>query len=318
MQLPLTQPPELPSLFAGVFAVLLAATIVGRALHRFVAHGRAHAAIDNLNARINAWWAMIIVTAVAFAFSRVGVTVLFALVAFVALREFLSRSYTRRGDYGLLVVAFYIMLPAQFLLVACERYVPFATLIPIYALLILPVAAALSADRYRVLDRMASMQVALITCVYCISYVPALMSLRIPGYGDKGLLLVGWLLLVVQSSDVLQYLWGKALGRHRIAPSLSPSKTVEGFVGGIASATARGAALFSITPFTPWQACGVALGVTLAGFVGGLMMSAMKRARGIKDWGSMIGGHGGMLDRVDSLILAAPLYYDLLRYGWHR
>ena len=152
--------------------------------------------------------------------------------------------------------------------------------------------------------------------VFCVSHVPALLTLPIPGFEDRKLLLIAFLILVVQSSDVLQYVWGKLLGQHRIAPNLSPSKTVEGFAGGVISATLLGAALWWITPFSPWQAAIMALMVNLMGFCGGLVMSAIKRDRGVKDWGQMIEGHGGMLDRLDSVVFAAPIFFHLTRYWW--
>jgi phosphatidate cytidylyltransferase len=153
-------------------------------------------------------------------------------------------------------------------------------------------------------------------CVFCLSHVPALITLPIPGFQGRNLLLIAFLVLVVQSSDVLQYVWGKLLGRHQIAPQLSPSKTVEGTVGGIACATLLGAALWWITPFAAWQAGLIALAINLMGFCGGLVMSAIKRDRGVKDWGWMIEGHGGVLDRLDSVIFAAPIFFHITRYWW--
>jgi phosphatidate cytidylyltransferase len=150
----------------------------------------------------------------------------------------------------------------------------------------------------------------------CISHVPALLTLDIPVYESRNAFLIVFLILVVQSSDVLQYVWGKLAGRHKIAPQLSPSKTVEGFVGGIASASALGAALWWITPFSPLAAGLASLAITLMGFLGGLVMSAIKRDRGIKDWGTLIEGHGGMLDRVDSVCFSAPVFFHLVRY-WY-
>ena len=120
----------------------------------------------------------------------------------------------------------------------------------------------------------------------------------------------------VQGSDVLQYIWGKLAGRHKEAPVLSPSKTWEGLMGGVASATALGAALYWITPFAPWQSALMAFVLCLMGFFGGLVMSAIKRDRGIKDWGAMIEGHGGMLDRVDSISFSAPIFFHIVRYWW--
>jgi phosphatidate cytidylyltransferase len=138
--------------------------------------------------------------------------------------------------------------------------------------------------------------------------------LEIPGYQGRNVLLIAFLIIVVQMSDVLQYVWGKLFGRTKIAPELSPSKTVEGFVGGVLSACVLGAALWWITPFAVWEAALMALAITLMGFLGGLVMSAIKRDRGVKDWGHLIEGHGGMLDRVDSVCFAAPIFFHLTRY----
>jgi phosphatidate cytidylyltransferase len=140
--------------------------------------------------------------------------------------------------------------------------------------------------------------------------------LQVPGSARQAPKLMFFLVLVVQMSDVLQYIWGKLLGRHKIAAELSPSKTVEGFIGGVASATALGAGLWWVTPFTPGQAALMAAAINLMGFLGGLVMSAIKRDRGVKDWGWLIEGHGGVLDRLDSLIFAAPVFFHLTRYWW--
>ena len=152
--------------------------------------------------------------------------------------------------------------------------------------------------------------------VFCISHIPAVLTLDIAGFEGKNLLLMIFLILIVQASDVLQYVWGKLLGKHKIAPSLSPSKTIEGFVGGVFSASILGGLLFWLTPFSPVQAILISLVICLMGFLGGLVMSAIKRSMGVKDWGNMISGHGGMLDRMDSLCFAAPIFFHLVRYYW--
>jgi phosphatidate cytidylyltransferase len=162
----------------------------------------------------------------------------------------------------------------------------------------------------------SQVQWGLMICVFCVSHVPALLTLEIPAYEGRGLLLIAFQVLVVQSSDVLQYVWGKLLGRRKVAPLLSPSKTWEGLIGGVASATLLGAALWWLTPFSPIQAGLMALLINLMGFFGGLVMSAIKRDRGVKDWGHMIAGHGGMLDRLDSVIFAAPIFFHVTRYWW--
>jgi phosphatidate cytidylyltransferase len=150
--------------------------------------------------------------------------------------------------------------------------------------------------------------------VYCLSHAPALLLLGIPGYEGREVLLLFYLLFVVQISDVMQYVFGKLLGRTRIAPVVSPSKTVEGFVGGGLSATAIGAAMWWITPFTPAASAAMAAAIVIMGFLGGLTLSAVKRSLGAKDWGVMIEGHGGMLDRLDSVCFAAPVFFHLVRF----
>jgi phosphatidate cytidylyltransferase len=303
-------------LFAGLGAVLLSASLIAALLKWRVAQGQPHGVIDNLRSRINAWWVMILVIGLAFVFGKGGVVLLFFFISFYALREFMTLAYTRSGDHAAIAMAFFIGLPVQYFLVWIEWYGLYSIFIPVYAFLLLPILAALSGDTKRFLERTSKVQWGLMVCVYCISHVPALLTLEIPGYEGRNLLLIAFLLLVVQGSDVLQYVWGKLAGRHLVAPSLSPSKTVEGLVGGVLSATALGAALYWITPMHMWQAGLMALVICLMGFLGGLVMSAIKRDRGVKDWGTMIEGHGGMLDRLDSVVFAAPIYFHALRYWW--
>ena len=304
------------SLFAGIGAVLLLASLVAGLLKWRVARGQPHAVIDKLTARVNAWWVMVAVIGLAFCFGKGGVILLFFLLSFYALREFITLAYTRQGDHAAVAAAFYIALPVQFGLVWIEWYGLYSIFIPVYAFLVLPILAALGGDTQRFLERTAKIQWGLMVCVFCISHVPALLTLGVPGYEGRNLLLIVFLVLVVQGSDVLQYVWGKLFGRHKVAPLLSPSKTWEGLVGGVASATLLGGALHWITPFTPVQAAALAFLVCVMGFFGGLVMSAIKRDRGVKDWGHMIEGHGGMLDRLDSVVFAAPVFFHVTRYAW--
>ena len=304
------------ALFVGVAAVLIAASVLGFVLERRYAAEAPNPTIANLNGRIKAWWWMVALIGLSFLAGKAGVIVLFALASLAALREFITLTPTRRGDHMALAVAFFVVLPLQYYLVWIDWYGLYSVFIPVYVFLLLPIVAALRQDTEDFMGRVAEVQWALMICVYCLSYVPALLGLRISGYEERNLLLIAFLVLVVQSSDVLQYVWGKLIGRHPIAPLLSPSKTVEGFVGGVASATLLGAALWWITPFSPWQAGVVALIINLMGFCGGLVMSAIKRDRGVKDWGWMIEGHGGVLDRLDSVVFAAPIFFHLTRYWW--
>jgi len=302
---------DLLRLLAGVGAILVAATLIAQALRR--RHGPTPT-IQNLNARINAWWAMVALLALAFLAGRAGVVILFAFLSFAALREFMTLTRTRAADHWAVASAFFIVLPVQYWLVWADRYGIYSVFVPVYAFLGLPVIATLSGDTRNMLARMAETQWALMICVYCASYVPALLYLDIPGYDGRNVLLIAFLVFTVQLSDVLQYVWGKLLGRHKVAPSVSPSKTWEGLVGGVLTASAAGTALWWITPFTPLQAALMSLVITLSGFFGGLVMSAIKRDRGVKDWGHLIAGHGGFIDRLDSVVFSAPLFFHLTRF----
>lgn len=304
------------TLFGGIFAALSLASLIGIVLKRRLAPGAPSGVIDNLNARIKAWWIMILLLAVTLWMGKPGVIVLFAFISFQSLREYISITYTRRGDHRSLLWSFFFFLPLQYYLIWMDWYGLFSILIPVYGFLLLPISASLGSDTMRFLERTAKVQWGLMICVYCLSYVPALLTLDIPGYTGLDPLLIVFLILVAQSSDVLQYVWGKLFGKHKVSPSISPSKTVEGLVGGVLSSTGVGAALWWITPFNPWQAALIALTVTILGFFGGLVMSAIKRDRGVKDWGSLIEGHGGMLDRVDSISFSAPVFFHIVRYWW--
>jgi phosphatidate cytidylyltransferase len=303
-------------LFFGIGFVLILATAIAWLLRWRVAKGGPHAVIDNLVARINAWWVMVAAIGLSFAFGKMGVLVLFFLISFYALREYLTLSYSRRGDHLAMAACFFLGLPIQYFLIGIDYYGLYSIFIPVYAFLVLPILAALSQDTKRFLERSAKIQWGLMMCVFCISHVPALLTLDIPGFEGRHLLLIAYLVIVVQGSDVLQYVWGKLLGKHKVAPELSPSKTWEGLIGGVLSATVLGAALWWLTPFSPAQSAAIAFLLCIMGFLGGLVMSAIKRDRGVKDWGDMIEGHGGMLDRLDSLIFAAPIFFHVVRKWW--
>ncbi|MDR7142380.1 phosphatidate cytidylyltransferase [Rhizobium sp. BE258] len=307
---------DLITLVLGIFGVLILASAIGYVLHRKLSPDGSNSAIENLNARIKAWWIMVIFIGIAFLAGRAGVIILFAFCSFAALREFITLTNTKRADHWALASAFFVVLPIQYYLLWAEEYGIYSIFVPVYAFLLMPIISVLRGDTERFLIRIAEVQWALMICVFCASHVPALLTLTIPGYEGRNVLLIAFLVIVVQLSDVLQYVWGKLFGRTKIAPKLSPSKTVEGFIGGIASATLIGASLWWITPFTPFQAGLLALIITLMGFFGGLVMSAIKRDRGVKDWGHIIEGHGGLIDRLDSVVFSAPIFFHLVRYWW--
>ena len=216
---PATMHDQTVLLFAGAGGVLVFASLVGFLLKWRAGFDKPNATIDNLNARVKSWWLMIAVIGAAVWSGRAGVIALFAFASFLALREFITIAPTRRGDHKALLLSFAVVLPLQYFFVWIEWYGMYAIFIPVYAFLFLPIVAALSSDTSNFLERAAVTQWGLMISVYCISLVPALLTLRIPGYEDRNLLLVIFLILVVQSSDVLQYVWASCSGGARSHPS---------------------------------------------------------------------------------------------------
>lgn len=307
--------PALVWLLGGVLALLVLSTVTGAVLARAARGETARATIDNLNARTRAWWIMCLVFALALFTGGTGSIVLFCALSFLAMREYMTIAPTAPGDHHTLFWSFFLLTPLQYALIhpRIHWYGLFSILIPVYGFIFVATRSAMSGETQRFMERTGTIYWGLMACVYCVSYAPALLMLDIPGYRNNAKLLF-FLVLVVQLSDVFQYVWGKTLGRHPIAPHVSPNKTWEGFVGGVLTATLVGGAIWWATPFSPLGAAGMALAIALMGFAGGLIMSAVKRDRGIKDYGTLIEGHGGVLDRLDSLAFAAPVFFHLTRY----
>jgi phosphatidate cytidylyltransferase len=302
---------DLIALEGGIFACLVLASVVSYGLARW--KGRT-AVIENLVARINAWWAMCILLSVSLYFGETATVVLFGLLSFWALREFITITRSQPTDHHALLYVFFVVLPAQYVLVAVHWYGFFAIMIPVFAFVFVPARMVLAGQTDDFLERAASVQWGLMACVYCVSYVPAIFLLHLKGGYERHALLFLYLIVVVQISDVCQYICGKLFGRHRVAPSVSPNKTWEGLVGGGLLAIGIGTALWWTTPFTPLRSAVYSLVLVVTGFLGGLVSSAIKRDRHLKDFGTLIPGHGGVLDRLDSLLVAAPVFFHLVRY----
>lgn len=305
--------PQARIILVGILALLTIASSVGWILKIRTTDPKKLEVINNLNSRVNAWWVMAATFFTAVAIGRIGSIVLFSLISFLALREFITLTPTRRADHRVLFWVFFVITPLQYYLLAVN-WLFYMIFIPVYAYLWIPIRIAIAGDTTDFLARTAKIQWALMVCVYFVSYAPALMDLRNPCYENQGAKLLCFFVFIVQISDVLQYVFGKLFGKHQISPTVSPNKTIEGFIGGVGSAVALGASLYWMTPFNPWQAALMAFVITLMGFSGGLVMSAIKRDRGVKDYGALIPGHGGMMDRIDSLCFAAPIFYHLTRY----
>lgn len=307
---------ELIGLVIAIIALLAVATAIGQVLRVRLRSESQRPVVANLNARVLAWWVLMALFAASASVGPAGTTLLFAATSFLALREFATLAPTARADHRALFWSFFVVLPIQYWLVYEKWYGLFAVFIPVYAFVLLPARLALAGDTERFLHRASQLQLGVLICVYFVSHVPALLMLPLRGEPDPAanLKLLFFFVTVVQLSDVFQYVWGKMLGRHRIAPGVSPNKTWEGFIGGVAMAVAVAAGLSFLTPFGLWWATAMGLAVCLMGFAGGLVMSAIKRDVGVKDFGETLPGHGGVLDRVDSICFAAPVFFHLTRY----
>ena len=298
-------------LLAIVGGILVLASVAGFILAQRCRSDEARATIANLNARIRSWWVMAAIFCATILLGATFTTILFALLSFLAMREFITLTRTDRADHEVLIWAFFIILPIHYFLVGISWYGMFTIFIPVYAFVFIPFRRVLTGETRNFLANTSRIQWALLICVYAVSHMPMILRLPIRGYEGENAKLLFFFVFTVQLSDVLQYVWGKTCGRRPVAPRVSPHKTWEGTVGGIASAVLVSASLWWATPFNPWQAAAMALLICLAGFFGGLVLSAIKRDLGAKDWGWSIAGHGGFLDRIDSLCFAAPLFFHI-------
>lgn len=305
--------PHIRILLFIVGGILVAASLAGAVL-AWRTRGWDHPTVANLNARIRSWWVMAAVFSAVVLMGHVFTTVLFGCLSFLALREFITLNQTQRADHAVLFWTFFVITPLHYLLVGAQWYGLFSIFIPVYAFVFIPFRRVLTGETKDFLASTAKIQWALMICVYAVSHIPMLLALPIRDYEGQNAKLLFFLVLTAQMSDVLQYVWGKSCGRRPVALRVSPHKTWEGTLGGIGTTVLMSTGLWWITPFTPWQAALMALLICVAGFFGGLVLSAIKRDLGAKDWGGSIPGHGGFMDRIDSLCFAAPLFFHMVAF----
>jgi phosphatidate cytidylyltransferase len=312
-------------LLGVVLGVLATAYFVGRALRRQPESTANPAVVRTFNLRIRAWWMMFVILILGLLLERYvrATVILFGLISFWALREFITMTPTRRGDHRTLFWTFIVFTPLQYVLIGLDAYALYTVMIPVYASLFVPARIAISGDPKRFLERVAKIQSGLLICVYCLSHAPAILSLVLseaprapnpqPWLGSNASVLF-FFVLIVQLNDVFQYMWSQLLGKHVIAPQINASRTWEGLIGGALSTMLVGMLLSWATPFGLYWAGPIAGAVALAGFAGSMTMSGIKRDRGVKDYGTLVSGHAGVLDRIDSLCFAAPVFFHITRF----
>jgi len=322
----LTPDQQVSLVFVVLFGLLLIASGVGvllslrerRAADDDATGLRALFMQDN-QALLRSSWMMVLVFWVGWAMGEGFAIVLFGLVSFFVLREFISLSPTRRGDHRSLVLAFFVVLPLQYALVWTERFNLFTVFVPVYVFLLIPVVSALGNDPQRFLERNAKLQWGIMVCVYGMSHVPALLLLNFPGFAGRTAFLVFFLVLVVQTCMLVQHVAARGL-RKPAAPAISASFHWRSWAMGLAAGGLLGAVLSGFTPFKPLPALAMALVACVAGSLGHLVMKAIKRDRGVTHWGlggRSVTGASGLLDRVDALCFAAPVFFHSVRWTFN-
>ncbi len=304
-------PPNVLWVLGAIVAVLAVATGIVAVMQRGDSTGK-HA---ELAARVKSWWVLVAIFAIAISFRRGIAIAFFALLSFLALKEYLSLIPTRRADRRVLFWA-YLCVPLQYWWVWKQWYHMFLIFIPVWAFLFIAMRMVLRGETKDFLRAAGTIHWGLMTMVFGLSHLAYLLVLpdgsNVPAHGAALLLFV---VLLTELNDVLQYVWGRTLGRHKVIESVSPKKTVEGLVGGALSTTAVTVAIAPLlTPLTFTDSIAVGLMIGFGGFIGDVTISAVKRDIGVKDSGALIPGHGGILDRIDSLLFTAPLFFHFMKY----
>ncbi|WP_457675082.1 phosphatidate cytidylyltransferase [Thiolapillus sp.] len=306
--------PNVLWMLAGLYGLLATASVAVFLLRR----RSPDRDFRELAQRVNSWWIMVSVFSAAMVLSRSISLVFFAFVSFLALKEYLSMIPTRRADRRVLFWA-YLAIPVQYFWVGVEWYGMFIVFIPVYLFLFLPMRMVIIGETRDFLRAAGTLHWGLMTLVFSISHLAFLLVLPAGGNpvaGGAGLVL--YLVFLTQFNDVAQYLWGKALGRHRVIPRVSPNKTWEGFLGGLATTTVLALVLAPLLTPLDWpRALMAGLLIGLGGFIGDVTISALKRDIGVKDAGNLLPGHGGILDRIDSLTYTAPLFFHFVHYLYY-
>lgn len=297
-----------------VVALIFGILIFASTLFFIVGKVKPNANVKELKDRTKSWWVMAIMFIGATIFSTKISYVAIAFLSFVAFRELYSMLGFRDSDRRAIFWAIF-SIPIQYYLAYIGWYGAYIIFIPVVMFLLLPLRLVLKGDTIGITKSMASLHWTLMLTVFGISHMAYLLSLpELEGFssGGRGLLL--FLVFLTEINDVMQFTWGKLLGRHKIIPKVSPNKTWEGFVGGLISTTIIGYFLGFLTPLTDYQVIFVSFMIAFSGFVGDIVMSSIKRDVGVKDTGETIPGHGGILDRIDSLAYSAPAFFHIVYY----
>lgn len=298
----------------GLYAILMSASIITLLLKQ----RNPDKNYTELTQRMKSWWVIITLFSLAMVLNKTISLFFFGLISFLALKEYLSIIPTRSADRRVLFWA-YLAIPIQYYWVAIEWYGMFIIFIPVYVFLYLPMRMVLTGETKHFLQAAGTLHWGLMTTVFSISHLAYLLMLPATSNAmTDGTGLVLFLVFLTQFNDVAQFIWGKLFGKHPIVPKISPNKTWQGFIGGVFTTTALAALLAGwLTPLSLAMAVVAGLLISIAGFIGDVTISAIKRDIGIKNSGDLLPGHGGILDRIDSLTYTAPLFFHFIYYFYY-
>jgi phosphatidate cytidylyltransferase len=303
-------------LFVIVFGVLLAATVAWTLLSLREMSDDSKARHERFGRDLRAVWIGAVLFWLSWMSGAIGAVLLFGIVSFLALREFITLMHTRRGDHRGLLIAFFVVLPMQFAIAGGRWFDLLTVFIPVYVFLAIPVISALAGDPQRFLERNAKIQWGIMVCVYGLSHAPALLLLEFPGYDGRGAFLLFFLVVVCACAQIVQEGMSRRFRGMPAARHIDRSFSSRGWLIGVAMAGVIGAALYWISPFKPFQAFVLAAVAGGAGTLGELVMRALKRDAGVASWGNAaaLTGAVGLLDRIAPLAFAAPIFFHLTRW----
>jgi phosphatidate cytidylyltransferase len=306
---------QLALLFVAIFGALAIATLIafGRSLRELSPEKTARN--ERFTRELRALWAGAVLFWIAWASGPFGSTLLFGLVSFIALREFVTLTHTRRADHRSLLLAFFVVLPLQYVLVGMRLANAFTVFIPVYVFFAIPVISALANDPFRFLERTAKIQWGVTVTVYGMSHAPALLLLDLPRYRERGAFLLLYLVVVVVAAQLGQEAASRRLRRRPVARAISRSFSWRAFGAGVGAAALVGVLLSWVTPFDPLAALAMAALAGAAGTLGEFVMKALKRDAGVRNWSgaTSVTGAVGLLDRVAPLCFAAPVFFHSVR-----
>ena len=312
----LTVSEQIGLLFVVLFGLLAVVTVIAfsRTLRdRSDAQLAAH---EQFKRDLRAVWVGAVLFWLAWVAGTFVSTLLFGVISFLALREFVTLTHTRRGDHRSLLLAFFIVLPLQYVIVATREFDLFTVFIPVYVFLAIPVVSALGNDPQRFLERTAKIQWGIMVCVYGMSHAPALLLLDLPDYADRGAFLVLYLVAVVAIAQIVQEIASRRLRRRPVARAISRSFSWRGWLAGALAAALAGGLLYWAMPFKPSEAVLLGFAAGGSGTLGEFVMKALKRDAGVRSWGgkASVTGAVGLLDRVAPLCFAAPVFFHSVRW----